>query len=103
VAQHIDLIVHLTADVDEATGKRRRVVAEVIEVDTGEGHRPAVTDLFAPGPDGLAVPVGRPTFLEELVRQGFDAALLDAGHDAWARQASGRMDLPRDGRLEVGR
>ena len=51
VAQHIDLIVHLTSDMDPATGKQRRVVAEVIEVDTGEGHRPAVTDLFAPGPD----------------------------------------------------
>ena len=103
VAQHIDLIVHLTADVDPATGKRRRVVAEVIEVDTGEGHRPAVTDLFAPGPDGVAVPVGRPSFLDELARQGFDAALLDAGHDAWARRATGGLDLTRDGRLGARR
>jgi pilus assembly protein CpaF len=101
VAQHIDLIVHLTAEVDPRTGKRRRVVSEVIEVDTGEAHRPAVTDLFAPGPDGVAVPVGRPTFLDELVRQGFDGALLEAGHDSWARQASGRPGPTRDGRLEA--
>jgi hypothetical protein len=49
------------------------------------------------------VPVGRPSFLEELVGQGFDVGLLDAGHGAWARQASGRVDLPRDGRLEARR
>ena len=62
VAQHVDLIVHLTADPDPATGRLRRVVSEVIEVDTGEGSRPAVTDLFRPGPDGRAV-AGRPAQL----------------------------------------
>jgi Flp pilus assembly CpaF family ATPase len=84
VAQHVDLIVHLTADPDPATGRLRRVVSEVIEVDTGEGSRPAVTDLFRPGPDGFAVPVGRPSFLDELTRAGFDPSLLDAGLDHWA-------------------
>ncbi len=83
VAQHVDLIVHLTAYPDEGTGRRRRVVAEVIEVDTGEGHRPAVTDLFRPGPDGRAVPVGRPSFLDDLARVGFDPSLLDGGLGGW--------------------
>jgi pilus assembly protein CpaF len=84
VAQHIDLIVHLVSFDDVHTGRRRRVVAEVIEVDTGEGFRPAVTDLFRPGQDGRAVAVGRPSFLDELVRAGFDPGLLDGAHTAWA-------------------
>src|SRR5947209_12606194 len=84
VAQHIDLIVHLVSLDDPHTGRRRRVVAEVIEVDTGEAFRPAVTDLFRPGPDGRAMAVGRPSFLDELVPAGFDPGLLDPGHTAWA-------------------
>jgi pilus assembly protein CpaF len=104
VAQHIDLIVHLTGDVETSSGRRRRVVAEVIEVDTGEGHRPAVTDLFVPGPDGRAVPVGRPSFLADLVRHGFDASLLDSAHGAWARQGADMLDLDRaSGRIEARR
>jgi pilus assembly protein CpaF len=91
VAQHIDLIVHLVALDDPATGRRRRVVSEVIEVDTGENFRPALTDLFLPGPGGVAVPVGRPSFLEELARVGFDPGLLDAGHAGWARSRA--LDL----------
>ena len=91
VAQHIDLIVHLVAVDPPGAGRRRRVVGEVIEVDTGENFRPAVTDIFLPGPDGRAVAVGRPTFLEELVRAGFDPGLLDAGHAGWARRGS--LDL----------
>ena len=87
VAQHIDLIVHLVSLDDARTGRRRRVVAEVIEVGTGEGFRPAVTDLFRPGPDSRAVPIGRPSFLDELVRAGFDPTLLDAGHSAWATRS----------------
>jgi pilus assembly protein CpaF len=85
VAQHIDLIVHLVALDQSADGRRRRVVAEVIEVDTGEGFRPAVTDLFRLGADGRALPVGRPSFLEDLVRCGFDPGLLDHAHTQWAR------------------
>jgi Flp pilus assembly CpaF family ATPase len=84
VAQHVDLIVHLTAAADPTTGRLRRVVSEVIEVDTGEGGRPAVTDLFRPGPNGWAVAVGRPTFLDELARAGFDPSLLEPGLDRWA-------------------
>jgi len=91
VAQHIDLIVHLMALDDPATGRPRRVVSQVIEVDTGENFRPAVTDLFLPGADGRAVAVGRPSFLGDLARAGFDPGLLDAGHMGWAR--SGALDL----------
>ncbi len=83
VAQHVDLIVHLTAYPDPATGRRQRVVSEVIEVDTGEGNRPAVTDLFRSAPGGRAVPVGRPSFLDDLVRAGMDPTLLDAGLATW--------------------
>ena len=89
VAQHVDLIVHLTAHPDAVTGRRRRVVSEVIEVDTGEGNRPAVTDLFRPGPDGRPVPVGRPSFLDDLVRAGLDPTLLDAGLATWSGRSSG--------------
>jgi pilus assembly protein CpaF len=101
VAQHVDLIVHLTGDPDPRTGQRRRVVAEVIEVDTGEGHRPAVTDLFAPGGDGRAVPVGRPSFLEELAHHGFDPLLLDDSHVTWATQGRVRTLAAAQGRVEV--
>ncbi|MGZ4602410.1 MAG: CpaF family protein [Kineosporiaceae bacterium] len=83
VAQHIDLIVHLVALDDPMNGRRRRVVAEVVEVDTGEGFRPAVTDLFRLGPHGRAVVVGRPSFLDDLVRAGFDAGLLDHIQAGW--------------------
>ena len=84
VAQHIDLIVHLTAEVDPRTGKRRRVVSEVIEVDTGEGHRPAVTDLFAPGPAGVAVPVGAIAALivSLTARTSFRVGAGDAGRSS---------------------
>ncbi len=88
VAQHVDLIVHLVALDEPGTDRRRRVVAEVIEVDTGENFRPAVTELFLPGADGRAVAVGRPSFLEELVRAGFEPGLLDPAHSAWARSAA---------------
>jgi pilus assembly protein CpaF len=94
VAQHIDLIVHLISLDDPHTGRRRRVVAEVIEVDTGEAFRPAVTDLFRPGPDGRAVAVGRPSFLDELVSAGFDPGLLDAVHAAWGGRRP-LLDLTR--------
>ncbi|HVN14022.1 MAG TPA: ATPase, T2SS/T4P/T4SS family [Kineosporiaceae bacterium] len=83
VAQHIDLIVHLVALDDRRPGRPRRVVAEVIEVDSGEGFRPAVTDLFRSDADGRPVAVGRPSFLDDLVRAGFDPVLLDSGYGPW--------------------
>jgi type IV secretory pathway ATPase VirB11/archaellum biosynthesis ATPase len=96
VAQHVDLIVHLTAHPDPATGKRRRMVTEVIEVDTGENNRPAVTDLFRAGVDGRAVPVGRPSFLDDLVRAGFDASLLEHRQGTWSEMTLDLRDRSQD-------
>jgi hypothetical protein len=47
-----------------------------------------VTDLFRPGPDGRAVPVGRPSFLDDLVRAGLDPSLLDGGMAGWPQVAT---------------
>jgi pilus assembly protein CpaF len=79
-ADGIDFIVHLALHHDVARGGRReRYVAEVIEVDgIGEGGRPVVTTVFAPGPDGRAVPAHHPHCMPALVEAGLDPALL--GH-----------------------
>jgi Flp pilus assembly CpaF family ATPase len=81
-ADGIDLIVHLALRHDAGNGGRReRFVAEVLEVDgIGEGGRPVVTTVFAPGPDGRAVPAHRPHCLPDLVAAGFDPRLLDSRH-----------------------
>lgn len=92
VSTNIDLIIHLRADLDPTTGRRRRYVAEVVEVRPGEGGvsstRPSFSTLFAaPRGTRLAHPVTHPTpdMLEELVDAGFDASLLGAsGSDAFA-------------------
>ena len=77
-ADGIDFIVHLTMRHDvEASGVRERFVAEVIEVDgVGEAGRPVVTTVFAPGPDGRAVPAHHPHCLPALVAAGFDQSLF---------------------------
>lgn len=95
VAQHIDVIVHLSAVPDPRTGRRRRFVDEVIEVTTGEGYRPAVNDLFRPGPDGRALPHTPPTFLDRLVAHGFDAHLLDDPGGAWGPLDAVDVDITR--------
>jgi len=84
IASHVDLIVQL--GVDDQTphgGRKHRYVSEVIEVGRGEGGRPAVTDVFALGPDGRAVPRTRPSFLADLERAGFDPAWLDQPEGTW--------------------
>ncbi|MCF4120412.1 CpaF/VirB11 family protein [Antribacter sp. KLBMP9083] len=84
VAQSIDLIVFLNVDIDRVTGRRVRYVSEVIEVTRGEQGNPvAVTDLFAPGDDGRAVPAHSPSFLTDLERSGFDASLLNYRSGLW--------------------
>jgi pilus assembly protein CpaF len=83
VASHIDLIVHLSAWADPQTGRRRRVVDEVIEVQSGEGGRPAVNVLFRADAYGRAVPATPPSFLEDLVRAGFDRTLLEHHAGTW--------------------
>jgi pilus assembly protein CpaF len=84
IASHVDLIVQI--GVDDQThdgGRKHRYVSEIIEVSRGEGGRPAVTDVFAPGPDGRALPQTRPSFLADLERAGFDAAWLDQPEGTW--------------------
>jgi Flp pilus assembly CpaF family ATPase len=88
-ADGIDLVVHLAMRHDAATGgARHRFVTEVLEVDgIGEGGRPVVTTVFAPGPDGRAVPAHHPHCLADLVSAGFDPSLLDHAHLDPARAA----------------
>ncbi len=84
IASHVDLIVQISVD-DQTRhgGRKQRYVSEIIEVSRGEGGRPAVTDVFAPGPDGRAVPRTRPSFLADLERAGFDPAWLDQPEGTW--------------------
>ena len=85
IAQHIDLVVQVAVTDDTATGGRKdRYVAEVLHLATGEGpHAMALTDLFAPGPDGRAAPTGqRPPWLPQLVAAGLDPAWLQP-EQAW--------------------
>ncbi|CCG02412.1 CpaF family protein [Blastococcus saxobsidens] len=91
-ASAIDLIVHITT-VDErwVGGERHRFVSQVLECNgIGEGGRPAVTDVFAPGPDGRAVPEHDPVDLADYVRVGFDPDWLRPGHGRWAGAVGGR-------------
>jgi Flp pilus assembly CpaF family ATPase len=75
----VDLVVHLQLVDDTHTGgQRHRHVSEVLEVHgVGEHARPATTTVFAPGPDGRAVPAHPPQCLPALQRAGFDPRLLD--------------------------
>ncbi|MGV1004354.1 MAG: CpaF family protein [Candidatus Nanopelagicales bacterium] len=76
-AAGVDFVVHL-AMLNGRTG-RVRTVAEVLEVDgISDAGRPVTTQVFAPGPDGRAVPAHGPTCLADLEAVGFDASLLDA-------------------------
>lgn len=83
LAGSVDLVVHLTL-VDEAArgGAKHRFVSHVVEIaGLGESSRPATTAVFGPGDDGRAVPRHQPACLPELVRAGFDPALL--AHASW--------------------
>lgn len=83
----VDLVVHLHLRDDTGTGgARHRFVSEVLEVEgIGEGSRPAMTTVFAPGPDGRARPAHTPRCLGELTRAGLDPTLLDQPAGFWAR------------------
>jgi hypothetical protein len=67
--------------------RKSRYVSEVLEVARGEGGRPAISDLFAPGPDGRAVPRTRPSFLADLRDVGFDPGWLDQRDGTWTPAA----------------
>jgi Flp pilus assembly CpaF family ATPase len=85
-ATAIDLVVHI-ATIDERWigGRRHRFVDQVIECNgIGEGGRPAVTDVFVPGPDRRAVPAHTPVELTDYVRVGFDPDWLRPGRSHWA-------------------
>ena len=72
-------------------GERQRFVSQVVECNgIGEGGRPAVTEVFAPGPDGRAVAEHDPVDLADYVRVGFDPAWLRVGQGAWAGTVGGR-------------
>ena len=84
IAGGVDLIIQI--GVDDQTqhgGRKHRFVTEVIEVSQGERSRPAVSDLFAPGPDGRAVPRTHPSFLPQLQQVGFDPGWLDQTSGTW--------------------
>lgn len=84
-ATAIDLIVHIrTIDERWIGGGRHRFVAQVLECNgVGEGGRPAVTDIFVPGPDGRAVPEHDPVDLDDYTRVGFDPEWLRRGRGHW--------------------
>ncbi len=85
IASHIDLIVQIGVDDQTARGGRKhRYVSEVVEVARGENGRPAISDLFAAGPDGRAVPRTHPSFLIDLQGVGFDAGWLNQRDGTWA-------------------
>jgi Flp pilus assembly CpaF family ATPase len=85
VAGSVDLIVHVTLlDETPTGGGRYRFVSEVVEINgMGEFGRPATTSVFAPGPDGRAVPTHAPGSLQELVRAGFDPGFLEHRGGMW--------------------
>jgi len=82
---HLELVEELTEDRDgHAAGRRYRFVDEVLEI-TGhsESGDPAIGTVFAPGPDGRAVPATRPACLQELIRAGLDPAWWDSPDGMW--------------------
>ena len=86
LAGAVDLVVHITLRDDSANGgAKHRFVSTVLEIGPlGESHRPVTTTVFAPGPDGRAVPAHRPDCLPLLVRAGFDQSLFEHRFGTWA-------------------
>ncbi|KGM11879.1 ATP/GTP-binding protein [Cellulomonas carbonis T26] len=92
LAGSVDLVVHLTFLDHSATGgAKHRFVSDVVEISgLGEGFRPATTTVFGPGADGRAVPLHRPTCLDDLIRAGFDPVFLDHRNGTWHVPVDGR-------------
>lgn len=98
VAQHVDLIVHIGV-IDESElegGRKHRFVDEVIALDVSNDLNPIeIEPLWAPGPDGRAVPTGkRPAWLTDLRRRGFDPQWLTEGYSTWDRPLD--LIIPND-------
>lgn len=75
LASTIDLIVHLDlcTDSDSGVSHRRRRVAEIVALDTGERETGyATTHVFALNPDGSAIPSVLPDSYRALAAHGFD-------------------------------
>lgn len=92
LAGSVDFFVHLRlVDDSRHSGPKQRFVTTVIEISgLGESGRPAITTVFAPGPDGRAIPAHRPECLADLVRAGFDERLLDQHGGSWLTPHRGR-------------
>lgn len=89
----IDFVVHVQL-VDETPigGGRHRFVNEILEVTgIGENARPATNQVFAPGPDGRAVPRHPPACLPDLRRAGFDTDLHAHPHGTWPRPLEAKV------------
>jgi len=84
-ARAVHLVVHIRLlDEGYPVHTRRRFVSQVVEVNgIGEGGRPALTDIFAPGPHGRAVPLVRPVDLHDYTQVGFDPGWLDLREGRW--------------------
>lgn len=86
-ADAIHYVVHLDL-IDNPDGAgRRRQVGSVLEVTgIGENARVATNEVFAPGPDGRAVPAATPASLPLLVRAGLDPAWLHRPAEPWTHR-----------------
>lgn len=90
-AAGIDFVVHMGIDYGDDGRPRARYVTDILEIGgIGESGRPTTTQVFAPGPEGRAVPVHAPACLPELQRFGFDPALLNPMHIAPVRSQARR-------------
>lgn len=91
----LDVIIHL-----QRNRAHQRFVTEIIEVATGplnEDGYPRYERIFAPGPDGRAVPTGRALSADlasRLEDVGFDRAWLQPGQSDWAVDAADEGDWP---------
>lgn len=75
VAEHINIVVQVQMeDVvgSDGVARRHRFISEVIAIEPGDEGRPAITDVYVPGPDGRAVPGVLPQWLRHLTKFGFD-------------------------------
>lgn len=95
IADHIDLIVFLgfeTVAGDDGQPRRHRYVREILAVEPGERHGhvgyPATTHIYAPGPDGRAVPGLLNEEMRQLAGHGFD---IDEYYTAGGARPAGNV------------
>jgi Flp pilus assembly CpaF family ATPase len=84
IAGAVHFVVHITQR--SAPGeKTRRFVSSVREVTGAEGPHVVSNEIYAPGPDGRAVPASpiRGETLKELEAAGFDPELLSQPNGWW--------------------